>query len=131
MSDVNAKSENYFKTRALGATIHSKISADGIAFPSTKDKGGFNIAIKATPFDEKMHNVSCLVVEIVRERRYGLLEYKILKSAQKIDEEKNFCWSASQNPKLTGIYGMTKDEYEFGMKSSHNKSTLMDMTSRG
>lgn len=129
LADVNAKSENYFKSRALGAIIHYRISADGIAFPSIKDKGGINIAVRPALFDEKMHNVSCLVVKIVRERRYGLLEYKIIKSAKKIDDERKFCWSAGQNPEIIGIYGMTKNEYEFAMKEPHNKSKLMDLTS--
>ena len=129
LADVNAKNDNYFKSRALGAIIHSRIKADGIAFPSIKDKGGFNIAINPTKFDKKMHNVSCLVVKVIKKRKFGLLEYKIIKSAKYTDTDGKFCWSDQQHPSIIGIYGMTKDEYDFVMKTPHDKNNLMNLSS--
>jgi len=127
LASVDAQNENYFKSRALGATIHLRISTDGIAFPSVRDYGGFNVAIKPESFDEKMHNVCCLVVKVGKLRKYGLLEYEIVRSVQQIDDAGKFYWSTEQNPKIVGIYGMTREEYEFAKKLPQ-RNDLTDLT---
>jgi hypothetical protein len=130
LTDENARNEGYLKSRTLGGIIYSKINVDGIAFPSVKDKGGFNVAIKPEGFEEKMHNASCLVIEIMRKRKFGVLEYRLIKSAQRIDDDGSFYWMPEDTPPgIMGVYGMTKDEYEFAIKTPSDKNNLLNITS--
>ena len=127
LADLNARNENYFRSRALGKFIHSQIPAEGIAFPSIKDQGGYNLAINPSIYDENMHNVSCLIVKIIRKRSYGILEYEIIKSAKKINSDNQFCWNSSQVPYNMGLYNMTKDEYDFMKKKPPNKHNIYEL----
>lgn len=129
LADVDAKNDNYLKSRTLAELIYSKVDADGIAFPSVKDKGGFNIAVKPDSYEKNLHNVACLIVKVKRKRKYGILEYEVVKSAQTIDDNGDFVWMPKDSPYEMGIYGMTKHEYEFAMKSPHDKNNLMNVTS--
>ncbi len=128
-ADLDATKEDYIKSRALAGAIYSKVQVDGIAFPSVKDKGGFNIALKPEAYKEHLHNVACLVLKIKKRRSFGLIEYEVVKLAQKLNDNMDFCWMPKDSPYEMGVYGMTKEEYEFAMKSPHDKNNLMNATS--
>jgi hypothetical protein len=76
-------------SRALAQSIYSRVGAEGIVFPSVKDRGGFNVAVQAEPSDKILHNVSCLVVCMGKPRKFGLIEFTIVKSAERLDDDWN------------------------------------------
>ena len=82
LADPNASSNGYMFSRAMAQAIYSKIDAKGIAFPSVKDRGGFNIAVQAESSDKSFHNVCCLVIRMGQKRDFGLIDYEILQSAE-------------------------------------------------
>lgn len=113
LSDPHARDSGYMFSRALGAALHSRIrDADGIAFPSVRDPGGFNYAILPEPSDRVFRNVACALAEIGQNRRYQLVEYKFIGCADSLDAEDNFIWADPYQPDMLGMYGMTKEEFE-------------------
>lgn len=112
LADPNASSSGYVFSRALSQAIYSRVSAGGIVFPSVKDRGGFNIGVKADESDRSFQNVSCVTAKIGKSRRFGIIEFEVIKSAEQLDDDLNFVWMPSGEPDVIGIYGMTKDEYE-------------------
>lgn len=112
LADPTASERNYIHSRALAHTIHSKAKADGIAFPSVKDHGGFNICIKSESTDQHLHNVACMVIKVNKCRRFGLIDYQLVSTADDLDENGNFQWYRQPKANRVAFYGMTKDEYE-------------------
>nr|WP_158546421.1 RES family NAD+ phosphorylase [Pseudomonas sp. RW407] len=112
LADPTASESSYIHSRALGHVIHSKAQADGIAFPSVKDRGGFNICVKAENSDLHLRNVACLVVRINKRRRFGLIDYDLISTADNLNENGDFQWHSQSEPKQVAFYGMTKDEFE-------------------
>ena len=81
-------------SRALAKAIYSKESTlEGITYPSTKDPGGFNIGVKPSPSDKSFLNVYCRVVQVTKKRCFGAIDFKIIKSAESLDDDGNFIWS--------------------------------------
>lgn len=113
LSDPHARHSGYMLSRALGAELQSRIkSADGIAFPSVRDPGGFNYAVRPEPSDRVFRNVACAIASIGRNRRYNLIEHEVIGCADGLDDEENFVWADPYQPRTLGMYAMTKDEYE-------------------
>jgi len=113
LSDPHARESGYMFSRALGAALHSRIKdADGIAFPSVRDSGGFNYAILPEPSDRVFQNVACALARIGKLRRYGLVEYTFAGCADSLGVEDSFIWADPYQPNTLGMYGMTKDEFE-------------------
>ncbi|MDN5780406.1 MAG: RES family NAD+ phosphorylase [Luteimonas sp.] len=113
LSDPHARDSGYRFSRALGAALHSRIrDADGIAFPSVRDPGGFNYAILPEPSDRVFRNVACALAKIGHSRRYQLVEYKLVGCADLLDDGDNFVWANPYQPGTLGMYGMTKEEFE-------------------
>lgn len=113
LSDPHARDSGYMLSRALGAALHSRIrDADGIAFPSVRDPGGFNYAVLPEPSDRVFRNVACALAQIGRNRRYQLVDYKFTNCADSLDAEDNFIWADPYQPNTLGMYGMTKEEFE-------------------
>lgn len=112
LRDVNAHSNNYQFSRALSRAILSKNHADGIVFPSVKDRGGFNLGIKSEPSDKCLHNVSCLVAKVNAKREFGLIDYEIINSATRLDKSGNFIWPEKYVPESIGFYNISKDEVD-------------------
>lgn len=99
LSDPDARQSGYRFSRALGSFLHSRIpDADGIAFPSVRDPGGFNFAVRPEPSDRIFHNVACLLVRIGKKRHFQLMDREIINSAQQLDESLNFVWPAATAP---------------------------------
>ncbi len=115
LADPNASGNGYLFSRALGQSIYSRIEAEGIVYPSVKDRGGFNIAVKAEPSDQSFENVSCLVVRIGKPRRFGLVEFTIVKSAERLDDDCNFIWREGVAPEIIGMYNLSKEELELAL----------------
>ncbi|PHQ58021.1 MAG: hypothetical protein COA29_02240 [Porticoccus sp.] len=128
IGDPDARKTKYIFSRALGEFLHSQVDADGIAFPSTRDPGGFNLAIKPTPSDRVFHNVACLLIKVGKKRSFHVLDHEIINSAVKIDDELNFIWPEKYQNGQFNVYGMTKEEYEF-TRNRTNKDAIYDMLS--
>ena len=127
LADPDASTSGYLFTRALGKAIYSRIGAEGMVFPSVKDGGGFNVAVKAEPSDRSFHNVSCLVVRVGKPRRFGLTEFSIVKTAKHLDDEWNFVWLEGADPETIGIYNMSKDEFGAVSHNPGDRNNLLNM----
>lgn len=112
LRDENACLNNYCYSRALSQALLSKNHAGGIAFPSVKDRGGFNLGIKSEASDECFHNVSCLIAKINAKREFGLIDYEIVNSATHIDENGEFVWPEKYFSESIGVYSMSKEEFD-------------------
>jgi len=127
LADPDASTSGYMRSRALGQTIYSQISAEGIVFPSVKDRGGFNVAVMAGPSDRSFHNVSCLVVRMGKPRCFGLTEFDIVRTAERLDDKWNFVWMEGAGPETIGIYNMNKDEFEAASRNPDDRNSLLNM----
>lgn len=112
LRDPEASTNDYRNSRALTQAILTRNHADGIAFPSVKDRGGFNLGIKSEPSDKCFHNVSCAIVKVHAKRKFGLIDYEIVNSARHLDENHNFVWPERYIPESLGVYNMSKEEFE-------------------
>lgn len=131
LSDVNASDNNYMFSRALGQAIYARNDSEGIVFPSVRDRGGFNVGVKPDPSDKCFHNVSCLVVQMGKKRRFGLAEFKIIKSAARLDDDGGFIWMDNDTPEIIGIYNMSKDEYVVAASDPNDRNALLNMLHTG
>jgi hypothetical protein len=119
ISDSRARDNEYLYSRALRDLLFSRIDAHGITFPSARDAGGANFAVKPAPSDELYHNVCCMIVRVGKRRRYGPLELDSVGIATGLtSDRKHFVWSGEERPKHLVMYNMTKDEYERGAVAS-------------
>lgn len=127
LNDPHARENGYMFSRALGALLHSKIkSADGIAFPSVRDPGGFNYAVHPKPSDRVFQNVACLLVRVGKSRRFHFVDHDIISAAQRIDDDLNFIWSDQDSHKVGTmyLYGMTKEEYDLAMSEAGPETAI-------
>ena len=127
IADPNAAANGYLFSRALTKSVYSRIPADGIVFPSVKDRGGFNVAVRAEPSDRSFHNVCCLVVRVTTIRRYGLIEYSIVNSADRLDKDWNFVWKPNPDSETIGLYNLTKEEFEAATRNDDPRNALLNM----
>lgn len=128
LADPDAASNDYLFSRALSQAIYARNNSHGIVFPSAKDRGGFNIGVKAEASDRSLHNVCCLIAEIGKSRRFGVLDFEITHSVESLDSDNNFIWNSSEIPGVIGIYGMSKDEYDLASRDPSDKSNLLKVT---
>ncbi len=113
LGNPQARESGYMLSRALGAALHARIrDADGIAFPSVRDPGGFNYAVLPEPSDRAFGNVACALARIGKGRRYQLVEYELVGCANRLDGEGRFVWADPRVPNTLGMYGMTREEFE-------------------
>src|SRR5262249_22041597 len=77
--------------------------------------------------DRCFHNVSCLVVEMGKPRRFGMIEFSTLKSAERIDDSGRFVWPENRAPETIGIYNLSKEEFEAASRGTDDKNRLLDM----
>lgn len=112
LRDPKASDNNYQFSRSLTKAILGKSHADGIVFPSVKDRGGFNIGVKSKQSDKCFHNVSCAIVKVHSKRKFGLIDYEIVNSATHLDKDDDFLWPDKYIPESISQYNMTKDELE-------------------
>lgn len=134
LANSNAAAEGYVHSRALGAAIYSRNHAQGIAFPSVKDPGGFNLAVQAAPSDASFLNSCCMVVQMGRKRRFGLIDFDVVKSAKDVDVDWDFVWQEPFEPGFTHMYNMTKEEFEAASVDPTDSNTLLNVlqaTSKG
>lgn len=123
----DASANRYMFSRALAQSIYSRVGAEGIVFPSVKDRGGFNIAVQAEPSDRSFHNVSCLVVRMGVSRRFGLMDFTIVKSAERLDDDWNFVWLEGADSETIGMYNMSKEEFEIASRNPSDRNNLLHM----
>ncbi len=111
--DKEARNSNYFHSRALRDLLFSRVNAHGIAYPSVRDLGGVNFAVKPVPSDKLYHNVCCLIVRIGKRRRFAPLEMHYVDFATGLtNDRKGFVWARRSNLPGIVMYNMTKEEYE-------------------
>lgn len=127
LADPDASANGYLFSRALSQAIHSRNSSEGIVFPSVKDRGGFNIGVRAEASDKSFHNVSCIVVQIAKKRRFGVIEFNVVRSAERLDDDWNFLWFAERAPEIIGVYNMSKDEYDAASRDPSDRNNLLNM----
>lgn len=125
LGDAHASTSGYMFSRALGKSIYSRVGAEGIVFPSVKDRGGFNVAVHAEPSDRSFHNVSCLVVRVGKPRKFGLIEFAIVKSAERLDDDWNFMWLETNDQDTIGMYNMSKEEFEMVSRDPSDRGNLL------
>lgn len=92
LSDRKASENDYLHTNILSKIILDKTNSESIAYPSVKDEGGFNLAVKAEVSDSLFENVSCSVLQINRKIRYGIYISKTIHIAQDVDTLGDFIW---------------------------------------
>ena len=129
LGNPSARDSDYMQSRALGALLYSKVNADGIAFPSVRDLGGFNLAVKPFPSDRVFHNVACVLVKVGKRRKFSVLDYEIVSSATKLDAQLNFLWPESYQAGHLNIYGMSKQEHDFALNNAADKAVMLDLLS--
>jgi hypothetical protein len=113
ISDKEACSANYLHSRSLRNLLFSRVEADGITFPSARDLGGVNLAVKPDPSDKLYQNVCCIIVRVGKRRRFGPLEMVFVGVAESLTaDRKGFVWVTGAAPNDIVMYNMTKDEYE-------------------
>jgi len=127
LADTDASASGYMFSRALAQSIYSRVGADGIVFPSVKDRGGFNIAVQTEPSDRSFHNVSCLVVRMGKPHQFGLIEFTIVKSAERLDDDWNFIWLEGADSETIGMYNMSKEEFEMASRKPSDRNNLLHM----
>lgn len=127
LADPNASENGYLFSRALAKSIYSRVRADGIVFPSVKDRGGFNIAVLAKPSDRSFSNVCCIIVRIEKCRQFGLIEFRNVRSAAGIDEDWNFIWKPESDSEEVGLYHMTKEEFEAATSHGDPRNAMLDV----
>lgn len=127
LADQDAANNGYRFSRALAQAIYAVNASSGIVFPSVKDRGGFNIGVKAAASDRLFHNVCCFVAEIGKSRKFGVQDYEIVSSVERLDANNNFIWSASEVPGVIGMYGMSKDEYDIAIRNPSDRNNLLHM----
>lgn len=127
LADPNASASDYRFCRALGRMLYSKNNAEGIVFPSVKDRGGFNIAVQAASADRCFHNVSCLLAEMGKPRKFGVTEYSIIRSAERLDDNLDFIWKNTATPEEIGIYNIGKAEFDVASGEPNHKERLMKL----
>ncbi len=121
LRDENARSNNYQNSRSLSQAILSRNQAHGIAFPSVKDRGGFNLGIKSDSSDECFHNVSCVVAKVNAKREFDLIDYDIVNSATHLEENGDFVWPEKYIQDCIGFYNMSKEEYDAALLDTSSK----------
>ena len=127
LADQDSAKNGYRFSRALAQAIYSRNASSGIVFPSVKDRGGFNIGVKAEASDRSFHNVCCFVAEIGKSRRFGIQDFEIVSSVERLDADNNFIWSTSEVPGVIGMYGMNKDEYDIAARNPSDRNNLLHM----
>lgn len=121
LRDPDAKANSYKFSRALTQAILTKVDADGIAFPSVKDHGGFNLGIKADASDRCFENVCCLLTEVKAKRRFGFLDFNIINSAIRLDSDGAFIWPDSYETHTRNIYNMSQEDFENAQRDPTQK----------
>lgn len=113
LASTEAEDNGYLHTRLLSKIIFSKSKSDAIAYPSIKDEGGFNLAVKAAASDSFFENVSCSVLEVTKKLRYGIYINTALYRANNLNALGDFMWLEAKD--LTdgfyyGFYNLTANE---------------------
>lgn len=97
LSDKCAYRNKYLHTRILSNILISKSISDAIAYPSIKDNGAYNLAVKPNIADSNFQNISCSILQIEKKLNYGIYLSKITNVAKGIDESGNFLWVDQKN----------------------------------
>lgn len=92
LSAVDASENDYLYTKILSRLIMDRSKSDAIAYPSIKDEGAYNLAVKAKVSDIIFENVSCSILRIDRKKKYGIFLSEIENIAENINDLGDFIW---------------------------------------
>ncbi|MBH3452951.1 RES family NAD+ phosphorylase [Pseudomonas putida] len=127
LANVNASQEDYLRTRTLGKLIYQRAPTNGIAFPSVKDKDGYNIFFNKSSSDEYLQNVCSFVVRINKERRYGMMDFEIIESVMDLQDDGTFIWDDASTPTSFGIYNLTQSEHKTALIHKDDPNGLLTL----
>lgn len=125
LASPEAEDNRYLHTRLLSKILFSKSKSDAIAYPSIKDEGGFNLAVKVATSDSSFENVSCSVLEVTKKLRYGIYINTTLYRAIDLNALGDFIWSEAKDS-TDGFYYIfynLTDKEEEVLNSSHNPNS--------
>ena len=69
--------------------------------------------------------MSCLVVRIGKPRRFGLIEFTIVKTAERLDDDWNFVWLERTDSETIGMYNMSKEEFDAASRNPSDRNNLL------
>jgi hypothetical protein len=127
LSDPLARNSDYVRSRALLSTIASKYPVEAVFYPSVKDEWGTNMVITPEALDSRMVYCVSQVLRVDRCRKFGVMETSLVRQASGMDPDGNFQWLPKSDPNQEIIFGMTKEEYEFGLRNANSRNGLLDL----
>lgn len=127
LSDPLARESGYVRSRALLSAVARNFPVDAVFFPSVKDRWGTNIVISPQAVDSQMVHCASHVLKVERTREFGFLETTLSRQAKGIAVNGDFEWQEDADPGKEVIFGMTKEEYEFGLCNVSNPNGLLDL----
>lgn len=127
LSDPQARDFDYVRTRLLLSVIASKHPVDAVFYPSVKDAWGTNMVITPEAVDSQMVYCASQVVRVDRRREFGVMETSLVRQASGIGAGGEFQWMGSADTDREILFGMTKEEYEFGLRNANNRNGLLDL----
>jgi RES domain len=127
LADPLARNSGYVRSRALLSTIASKYPVDAVFYPSVKDEWGTNIVITPEAVDSQMVYCVSQVVRVDRCRKFGVIETSLVQQASGIGPDGEFQWLPKSDPNQEIIFGMTKEEHEFGLRNANSRNGLLDL----
>lgn len=92
LSAVDASEGDYLHTKILSKLIMNKSKSVALAYPSIKDEGAYNLAVRSDISDTFFENVSCSVLRIDRKKKYGIFLSEIESVVENIDSLGDFVW---------------------------------------
>lgn len=126
LSAVDASESDYLHTKILSRLIMDKSKSVAIAYPSIKDEGAYNLAVKSDVSDTLLENVSCFVLRIDRKKKYGIFLSEIESMAENIDNLGDFVWTDMNNIKypLNGFHNIFYNQKGKEDEEMNNKHIL-------
>ena len=64
---------------------------------------------------------------MTKKRRFGVIEFSVVRSAERLDDDWNFIWLEGEAPGIIGVYNMSKDEYDAASHDPDERNKLLNM----
>jgi hypothetical protein len=85
------------------------------------------MVITPEALDSRMVYCVSQVLRVDRCRKFGVMETSLVRQASGMDPDGNFQWLPKSDPNQEIIFGMTKEEYEFGLRNANSRNGLLDL----
>jgi hypothetical protein len=127
LADPQARDFDYVRTRVLLSVIASKYPVDAVFYPSVKDAWGTNMVITPEAVDSQTVYCASQLVRVDRCREFGVMETSLVRQASGIGPDGEFQWVGTADTEREILFGMTKEEYEFGLRNANSRNGLLDL----